>query len=83
MRARSFAARLLVTQPQNRVAFEQAWNEFERRWVRLSDRQDLLTVKQRESFERFRKAREAFGGNADAMLAALYQATHTSSEVTP
>ena len=78
-----FRSAVQVAQPQNRVDFEQAWNEFERRWVRLSDRQDQLTDKQRESFERFRKAREAFGGNAESMFAALYQAEHTSSEVTP
>ena len=78
-----FRSAVLVTQQQNRVSFEQAWNELERRWGTLSDKQNLLTVKQRESFERFDEARAAFGGNADAMRAALYQATHTSSEVTP
>lgn len=78
-----FRSAVLKTQPQNRIGFEHAWDEFEQRWGRLSGRQDQLTDKQRESFERFSKAREAFGTNADAMFAALYAAEPTNSEVSP
>jgi hypothetical protein len=67
-----FRGALLETHPQNRVEFEQAWNAFDRRRATLSDMQDQLTDKQREAFERFTKARDAFAENAESMFRALY-----------
>lgn len=77
-----FRSAVLVSQPQNRVVFEQAWSELERRWDILSDRSDLLTDKQRVLFERFSEARKTYVLNTESMFSALYQETHRSSEVT-
>lgn len=73
----------LSNQPQNRLAFENAWKELELRWNILTDRNDQLTDGQRESFERFAKNYAAFAENSASMFEALYPAASTVSEVNP
>ena len=77
-----------TVQPGNRLAFEQAWQEFESRWNTLSEKQNLLTAKQREVFELFSMAHEAYAENAESMITALYHieptaTVPTGSEVVP
>ncbi|MBC7966708.1 MAG: urea ABC transporter substrate-binding protein [Fuerstia sp.] len=78
----------LIVQPGNRLDFEQAWREFERRWEILSGKQDMLTASQRTAFEQFSTAHEAYAKNAASMLEVLYPVeatadTPTASEVVP
>ena len=78
----------LIVQPGNRLDFESAWHEFERRREILSGKQNIMTAPQRTAFEQFDMACEAYAKNAASMFKALYPveataATPTASEVLP
>ena len=83
-----FREAALIVQPGNRLDFEKAWHEFERRREIFSGKQEMLTASQRTAFEQFSTAYEAYAKNAASMLKVLYPVestadTPTASEVVP
>lgn len=68
----------IIIQPGNRLKFEQAWQEFERRWDVFNSRNRMLTEPQRVAFEQFVTARKAYAANAASMLRVFYSVELTA-----
>ncbi len=63
--------------------FELGWKKFNQHLAALMERREELTDAQRELFEKFNLARDAYEKNAKAMFIAICPDANTSSEVVP
>ena len=70
-------------QPAHRSEFELGWKKANQHLAALMERREELTDAQRELFEKFNLARDAYEKNEKAMFIAIYPDANTSSEVVP
>lgn len=78
-----FRSAATVIHFNNRQAFEDSWQAFERRLAILLERTEELTEPQKATLEQFKMARDAFADNAAAMFKVIYSDSKASSEVLP